>query len=418
MNSMRRRGMTWILLVAGCVQMGTWTSGTVRAGSLEIRVAPSGRVFLNDSARRIGIRDVMLQNIAVINAGEEEVELQQMRITAFRYGQPILTERIHFDHYQLRWKGLHEYFTSPGTLQSQDSIYLFSELLGGGEETGKAGSGIALSPDMSLAPGTAVMLGKRLLTFSDHQRPDRLRLEAFAVSKNGRSHTAAMELEIDEYETLNDYILPVKGRWYLAAASSARSHHRIRPAHEFALDLIKISGDGSSFRGDGTKPRNYFAYGEEVVAAADGTVIRAVNSIPDTEMPLKGESRKDFAVRVLDAMWAKDPSGRTAEGNLVILEHAGGEHTVYVHLQPGSVSVKAGDIVSQGQVIGRVGISGDGFQPHLHFQINAGPEPQFSRGLPARFLNVRPVPYSSTLDMKENRLYLAGEFIETISSRR
>ena len=153
---------------------------------------------------------------------------------------------------------------------------------------------------------------------------------------------------------------------------------------------------------------------ENVYAAADGKVVRAVSDIPETEMPRKGETRRDFAIRVLDAMWEKDPTGRIAEGNLVILEHAGGEHSVYVHLKQGSVSVKAGEVVKRGQVIAQVGISGDGFQPHLHFQVNDGPHPQFSRGLPVIFANVRPVPFSSTLDMKEDRLYMAGEFIETI----
>jgi murein DD-endopeptidase MepM/ murein hydrolase activator NlpD len=130
-------------------------------------------------------------------------------------------------------------------------------------------------------------------------------------------------------------------------------------------------------------------------------------------MPRRGESRRDFAVRVLDAMWKKDPTGRIAEGNLVIIEHAGGEHSVCVHLKQGSVRVKAGDTVEQGQVLGQVGISGDGFQPHLHFQVNDGPNPQFSRGLPVIFTNVRPGPFSSTIDMKEDRLYMAGEFVET-----
>jgi murein DD-endopeptidase MepM/ murein hydrolase activator NlpD len=289
-------------------------------------------------------------------------------------------------------------------MESQDSIYLFSELLEGG---------IKLSDSVDLAPGTAILVHKRLLAFSDHQRPDRIAIRASAVSKDGRSHTAEIEIAIVRYEAKNEFRFPVEGRWYLAASSSVRSHHRIRPAHEFAIDLIKISGDGSSHRGDGTKPEDYYAFGENVVVVADGTVVRAVDDVPDTEMPRKGESRREFAVRVLDAMWQKDPTGRIAEGNLVVVEHAGDEHSVYAHLKQGSVRVKAGDAVKQGQLLGQVGISGDGFQPHLHFQVNDGPNPQLSRGLPVIFTNVAPVPFSSTIDMKEDRLYMAGEFVET-----
>ena len=81
--------------------------------ALEIRVAPPDRIFLNDSGRRVGIRDVLLQNIAVVNDGEDEVELQRMEITVFRYGQPVLTDAIAFHHYPLRWQGLKEYFDRP-----------------------------------------------------------------------------------------------------------------------------------------------------------------------------------------------------------------------------------------------------------------------------------------------------------------
>ena len=377
------------------------------AEALEIRVAPPEVVFLNDTARRIGIRDVMLQNIAVVNDSAAEVELQRMEITAFRYGQPVLTQIIAPHHYMYRWTNLKEYFDSPGTMESQDSIYLFSQLLKGD---------VTLSDSMTLKPGTAIMVLKRLLVFSDHEKPDQITIRATAVSPDGRSHIATTDVAIDQYVPKNEFRFPVRGRWYIAASSSSRSHHRIRPAHEFAVDLIKIGGDGSSHRGDGTAPTDYYAFGENVYAVADGTVVRAVGDIPETEMPRKGESRRDFAVRVLDAMWDEDPTGRIAEGNLVVVEHAGGEHSVYVHLKSGSVRVKTGDEVKQGQVLGQVGISGDGFQPHLHFQVNAGPNPQFSRGLPVVFTNIRPVPFSSTIDMMEDRLYMAGEFVETVSA--
>ena len=316
----------------------------------------------------------------------------------------MLTLLIPFDRYQSRWARAKAYFDTPGTLESQNSIYRFSDLLRGG---------ITLSDSIALDPGTAILVTKRLLTIPAQQRPDKIAIRASAVSPDGRSHTAETSLAVVAFEAKTAFRFPVRGRWYVAASSSVRSHHRIRPAHEFALDLIKIGDDGSSHRKDGTKPEDYFAYGEPVHAVADGTVVQVVNDIPDTEMPRKGESRRDFAVRVLDAMWTKDPTGHVAGGNQVVLEHAGGEHSIYVHLAPGSVPVQVGDVVQQGQRIGKVGISGDGFQPHLHFQVNDGPDPQFSRGLPVIFSDVRPVPFSSTIDMKPDRLYMAGEFVET-----
>ena len=45
---------------------------------------------------------------------------------------------------------------------------------------------------------------------------------------------------------------------------------------------------------------------------------------------------------------------------------------VYAHMIIGSQTVKAGDTVSQGQIIGRVGTSGSssGYHLHLEFQVN------------------------------------------------
>jgi murein DD-endopeptidase MepM/ murein hydrolase activator NlpD len=61
-------------------------------------------------------------------------------------------------------------------------------------------------------------------------------------------------------------------------------------------------------------------------------------------------------------------------GNYVIVDHGHGEHSAFFHLQQGSVSVKPGDAVREGQVIGRMGFSGDAFTVHLHYQLQAGPE--------------------------------------------
>ena len=48
---------------------------------------------------------------------------------------------------------------------------------------------------------------------------------------------------------------------------------------------------------------------EAILAVADGTVVTAVDGIPETEMPRPGESREEFANRVLRQMWIDDPTG-------------------------------------------------------------------------------------------------------------
>lgn len=59
-------------------------------------------------------------------------------------------------------------------------------------------------------------------------------------------------------------------------------------------------------------------------------------------------------------------------GNYVIIDHGDGTYSLYAHMYQDSITVVAGDVVKQGQVIGRVGTSGSSTGPHLHFEIRNG----------------------------------------------
>jgi murein DD-endopeptidase MepM/ murein hydrolase activator NlpD len=61
-------------------------------------------------------------------------------------------------------------------------------------------------------------------------------------------------------------------------------------------------------------------------------------------------------------------------GNLAIVDHGGGEATVYAHCE--QVLVKVGDAVTPGQVIARVGRTGRATGPHLHFEVREHAQPR------------------------------------------
>ena len=58
---------------------------------------------------------------------------------------------------------------------------------------------------------------------------------------------------------------------------------------------------------------------------------------------------------------------KRGRGNSVTIDHKNGYRTVYSHL--GDVLVRKGKIVARGDVIGRVGLSGMSFAPHLHYGV-------------------------------------------------
>ncbi len=66
-------------------------------------------------------------------------------------------------------------------------------------------------------------------------------------------------------------------------------------------------------------------------------------------------------------------SGIRDYGNIVIIKHADNYFTVYAHNSENNVL--EGDIVKQGQIIGKVGSTGKASGPHLHFEIRKGKTP-------------------------------------------
>ncbi len=56
-------------------------------------------------------------------------------------------------------------------------------------------------------------------------------------------------------------------------------------------------------------------------------------------------------------------------GNYIKLQHSDGKYTFYAHLHKDSIKVSVNDEVKQGQVIAKVGNTGNSTGPHLHFEV-------------------------------------------------
>jgi hypothetical protein len=167
-----------------------------------------------------------------------------------------------------------------------------------------------------------------------------------------------------------------EGTWLAANGPSNTSLHRrtllavngrARIAQRFAIDWIKLGDSGLPYRGDPTQNASWFGYGEDVLAAADGVVTAAKDKIVDN-VPL---STPSVPITL-----------ETVAGNHVIVEHGRSRFALYAHLQPGSLRVKVGDRVRRGQVLGRLGNSGNSDAPHIHFHLCDANSPLGCEGLP------------------------------------
>jgi hypothetical protein len=179
-------------------------------------------------------------------------------------------------------------------------------------------------------------------------------------------------LEAEQYKQKMNYILPVAGEWrvFNGGVTKETSHSWSIPSQRFAYDLVKYGQNGRSFDGDGRRFEDYFCFGAPIFAPAAGVVIKARDGIRDA--PHVGTFWMDWLTRNIT-------------GNSVLIKHADGEHCLLAHLKRGTVKVKVGETVKQGQEIGRCGHSGNSTEPHLHFQFQDGKSFYFSSGLPVKF---------------------------------
>jgi murein DD-endopeptidase MepM/ murein hydrolase activator NlpD len=140
---------------------------------------------------------------------------------------------------------------------------------------------------------------------------------------------------------------------------------RIHVPSRYGCDFAKIDATISARKvttPDSISLSAFYGYGADVLAVADGLVIKTKDGIPENEPRI--DKQTIMPIPLTDA---------TANGNMVVLKIGEGQYACYAHLQPGSLRVKEGDRVRKGQVIGKIGNSGSTNGPHLHFNVQRGP---------------------------------------------
>jgi hypothetical protein len=167
---------------------------------------------------------------------------------------------------------------------------------------------------------------------------------------------------------------PVKGPgWAVMETTSPVVHHVTsqitmsgvtRVPQRYAQDYLYLDpANGTVFHDNETISRDYFGFGKELYAVGNGTVVFVHDGDGDIEITTQ-----------------KPPADvATAAGNNVVIDLGDRKYACYAHMVNGSVRVNVGDIVTEGQVIGLMGNTGNSDAPHLHFQVVTG-TPSFLGG--------------------------------------
>jgi len=164
--------------------------------------------------------------------------------------------------------------------------------------------------------------------------------------------------------------LPFRGSWLVFWGGDTKelNHHHDDRSQRFAFDFLVVDETGKTHKGDGATNEDYYAFGKELFAPADGVVTDVINGVRDN---IPGSMNPYSAV-----------------GNAVFIQHRKHEVSVLAHLKLDSVKVKVGDEVKRGQVIGLCGNSGNSSEPHLHYHLQKTPVIQDGTGIKCYFKKV------------------------------
>lgn len=199
------------------------------------------------------------------------------------------------------------------------------------------------------------------------------------TQRKGAPDVVAGTIPVRSYEQKISLDFPFKGAGIVSQGGALTSGHRNRSGL-YAIDALGLSPTYGPMRvaQPDEDPASYAGWGREIIAPGAGKIVVARSDRPD--QPVAGKSDPAY-------FFPAYPDGGDP-GNHVVIDHGNGEFSMIAHMQKGSVRVTVGDRVVQGQVLGLLGNSGDTSGPHVHYQLQNGPDWERSDALPPRFSNV------------------------------
>ena len=289
------------------------------------------------------------------------------------------------------------------------------------EKSAWSGLDMTLPSSFIIEPGKTKLLFNPFYSFNSAVRLGKLRYEFFfseTVEQNAKSYSTEVTASPISFQPKTRLILPVQGRILVYEGHDFLAHHRrvdltnpvvaqlgvtINPTR-YGYDFIPVNERGEQFRKDGKTNEDWFGFGSLILAPAGGIVRESRNTVDDN---ILGQKMFDFRLVFEDI--------KAFYGNYVIIDHQNGEYSVLLHLKKGSVLVKPGDRVKQGQPIAQMGISGDADYVHLHYQLISGLEIN-SESLPSYFDNFR-WWHGQTFTLIKTGSLESGDIVERVQTK-
>lgn len=387
------------------IQMRNGTAGPVRVTRAESFLACQGG-WMNSLGETIAKEGKFFGNDPVLTPGEYSFEF------AYRHSTPIshyllalqLTRPGHPSHdYLLQVPFVRRGFAAPQPLRVaspafvalQEPIEVFKLATGEvwlpiiGQVVNTSGKPLTLKTwkirvkdsagkatlDRDLSKvfrveGSTQSINEFLFAFvlPDGFRKGTLQIDAEADLGGGRRVSLARTAEVERIEP-HPVRSPVEGRWHWGNGPGELQFHTHYhfPEQRYAYDLRMLGGARrATFSGDSGKNESYFCWDKPIHCAEDGTVTTVIDDVPD-----------NFGRKA-------NPANKAGRNACVLVEHAGNRFSGYYHLRQGSATVKVGQRVKAGDVLGRVGNAGISSEPHLHFDTMGYDRTGRLRNIPVR----------------------------------
>lgn len=189
---------------------------------------------------------------------------------------------------------------------------------------------------------------------------------------------------------------PLVGEWLapVTPGHSIPSHGTDMLGQRYAYDFVHAS-DIELANGFWTGMRYWFGGGIDlklsrgmhapILTPISGKVVAANDGWPERQRatPLDVWSALTAGVRLSEAKLRADY--RILAGNYIIIEGFEG-FAFLAHATTGSIQVKEGERVHAGQIVARVGNTGNSTAPHLHYHLMDSPDLWTAKGLPSCFI--------------------------------
>lgn len=148
-----------------------------------------------------------------------------------------------------------------------------------------------------------------------------------------------------------EFLLPFSGTWltFWGGDTAEQNYHHTVQSQKYAFDFIVVDDNDNFFPTDGSTNEDYYSFGLEILAPANGEVVEVVNGLRDN-IP-------------------KELNSFNYMGNYIMIKHNDATYSVLSHLKQDSMIVKVGDKVVAGEKIALCGNSGYTTDPHLHFHV-------------------------------------------------